>query len=79
MPPSAVDIASPTLGLTLPENAKAKLVKGGVDPEKYPTRPEPPNFLDEVYKIRGEHWDHDVCSNECNFQLTNFLRKYYYI
>lgn len=59
MPPSAVDIASPTLGLTLPENAKAKLVKGGVDPEKYPTRPEPPNFLDEVYKIRGEHWDHD--------------------
>ncbi|KZT24632.1 TauD-domain-containing protein [Neolentinus lepideus HHB14362 ss-1] len=55
----ATDVASPTLGLTLPERTKDKLIRGGIDPDVYPTRPQKPQFLDEVYRIRGEPWEHD--------------------
>ena len=60
MAPSATidenqETVSPTLGLTLPENAVQRLAKGGIDPKSYPTRPAKPEFLDQVYAIRSEY------------------------
>ncbi|MCJ1317606.1 hypothetical protein MMC15_002931 [Xylographa vitiligo] len=49
---------SPTLGLTLPDNAAKRLVKAGIDPKSYPTRPQKPEYLDQVYAIRSEYREH---------------------
>ena len=46
---------SPSLGLKVPKNAEARLVKAGVDPTQYPTRPAKPEYLDQVYAIRNEY------------------------
>ena len=46
---------SPTLGLTLPDNAAKRLIKAGIDPKTYPTRPQKPEYLDQVYAIRSEY------------------------
>lgn len=43
----------PSLGLQLPVNAAKRLSKAGIDLTAYPTRPEKPKFLDEVYSIRS--------------------------
>ena len=42
-------------GLQLPENASKRLAKAGIDPKTYPTRPQKPDFLDQVYSIRSEY------------------------
>ncbi|MCJ1233864.1 hypothetical protein MMC14_001822 [Varicellaria rhodocarpa] len=41
-------------GLSLPENAAKRLAKAGIDTNTYPTRPQKPDFLDQVYAIRSE-------------------------
>lgn len=41
-------------GLQLPVNAAKRLSKAGIDLTAYPTRPEKPKFLDQVYSIRSE-------------------------
>ena len=41
-------------GLSLPENTAKRLIKAGIDPTAYPTRPQKPDFLDQVYAIRSE-------------------------
>ncbi|KAL8746084.1 MAG: hypothetical protein Q9190_001869 [Brigantiaea leucoxantha] len=46
---------SPTLGLHLPESAQQRLLKAGIDPQAYPTRPRKPDYLDQVYAIRSEY------------------------
>lgn len=46
---------SPALGLQLPENAVKRLSKAGIDLKSYPTRPQKPDFLDQVYAIRSEY------------------------
>lgn len=55
-----VDVAEPrkdTLGL--PEPTLARLKKAGIDLSNgYPYRPSRPLYLDDVYKIRGEEWEH---------------------
>ena len=51
----ATETFSPTLGLKLPENAKQRIEKAGIDSFAYPTRPRKPDFLDEVYAIRSEY------------------------
>ncbi|KAL9041084.1 MAG: hypothetical protein Q9214_004233 [Letrouitia sp. 1 TL-2023] len=62
MAPSAIsgedknlDTFSPALGLQLPRNAEQRLRKAGIDPRFYPTRPQKPEYLDEVYAIRSEY------------------------
>ncbi|MCJ1401791.1 hypothetical protein MMC11_005008 [Xylographa trunciseda] len=50
--------ASPTFGLTLPDSAAKRLVKAGIDPTSYPTRPQKPEYLDQVYAIRSEYREH---------------------
>lgn len=47
--------SSPALGLPIPENAVKRLSKAGIDLEHYPTRPEKPEYLDQVYAIRSEY------------------------
>jgi hypothetical protein len=58
--PRIVDVAPPrkdTLGL--PEPARARLEKAGIDlSEGYPYRPSRPLYLDDVYKIRNQDRDH---------------------
>ncbi|MCJ1436582.1 hypothetical protein MMC27_005962 [Xylographa pallens] len=49
---------SPSLGLALPANAAARLAKAGIDPKAYPTRPQKPEYLDQVYAIRSEPREH---------------------
>lgn len=44
----------PSLDLQLPVNAAERLSKAGIDLTAYPTRPEKPKFLDQVYSIRSE-------------------------
>lgn len=44
----------PSLGLQLPVNATKRLAQAGIDVTAYPTRPEKPEFLDQVYSIRSE-------------------------
>lgn len=44
----------PSLGLQLPVNATKRLAKAGIDLTAYPTRPEKPEFVDQVYSIRSE-------------------------
>lgn len=44
----------PSLGLQLPVNAAKRLTKAGIELTTYPTRPEKPEFLDQVYSIRSE-------------------------
>lgn len=46
---------SPSLGLQIPENAAKRLSKAGIDLKSYPTRPQKPDYLDEVYAIRSEY------------------------
>lgn len=48
------DTVLPSLGLQLPLNAAKRLSKSGIDLTAYPTRPEKPKFLDQVYSIRSE-------------------------
>lgn len=48
------DTSLPSLGLQLPPNAAKRLSKTGIDLTAYPTRPEKPKFLDQVYPIRSE-------------------------
>ena len=60
MAPSAITeveqetFSSPTLGLKIPKNAEERLVRSGIDPLHYPTRPAKPDYLDQVYAIRSE-------------------------
>ncbi|OAG38274.1 hypothetical protein AYO21_07500 [Fonsecaea monophora] len=58
--PEIRDVVAPrkdTLGL--PEAAVKRLTKAGVDlSQGYPYRPAAPLYLDDVYKIRSEPWDH---------------------
>jgi hypothetical protein len=65
MAPSAIspeihDVVAPkkdTLGL--PEPAHKRLTKAGIDLSNgYPYRPSRPLYLDDVYKIRNEGWNH---------------------
>lgn len=72
MAPS-VNLQSGILKARLPENTRQRLLKDGIDPETYPARPEKPQFLDEVYKIRGEHWYSNLESSEECFDLTDIL------
>ena len=57
---SIVDVAPPikdTLGL--PEPALQRLTKAGVDlSQGYPYRPSRPLYLQDVYKIRDQGWEH---------------------
>lgn len=46
---------SPSLGLQIPENAEKRLSKAGIDLKSYPTRPQKPDYLDQVYAIRSEY------------------------
>ncbi|KAI4215644.1 MAG: hypothetical protein LQ351_002113 [Letrouitia transgressa] len=61
MAPSAIsedqaqDTFSQALGLKLPPNAEQRLQKAGIDPRSYPTRPQKPDYLDEVYAIRNDY------------------------
>lgn len=52
--PQETVTALPSLGLQLPLNAAKRLSKAGIDLTAYPTRPEKPKFLDQVYSIRSE-------------------------
>lgn len=60
MAPSAITetaeetFSSPTLGLKVPKNTEQRLLKAGIDPQNYPTRPAKPDYLDQVYAIRSE-------------------------
>ncbi|KIW76736.1 hypothetical protein Z517_09180 [Fonsecaea pedrosoi CBS 271.37] len=58
--PEIRDVVAPrkdTLGL--PEAAVKRLTKAGIDlSQGYPYRPAAPLYLDDVYKIRSEPWDH---------------------
>ena len=47
-----------TLGLKLPPNTVQRLSKAGIDPQQYPTRPQKPDYLDQVYAIRSEYREH---------------------
>ena len=66
MAPSAIttvetetETVSPlTLGLKLPKNTVQRLEKSGIDPKQYPTRPQKPEYLDQVYAIRSEFREH---------------------
>ena len=61
MAPSAIadhqeeTFSGPKLGLTLPQNAVERLKGSGIDPDSYPTRPQKPDFLDEVFAVRNKH------------------------
>lgn len=58
-PSAALDLEteelSPSLGLQIPENAAKRLSKAGIDLKSYPTRPQKPDYLDQVYAIRSEY------------------------
>lgn len=58
--PSIQDVAPPIKDtLALPDAAKQRLEKSGVDLSKgYPYRPSRPLYLDDVYKIRDTPRDH---------------------
>ncbi|MCJ1308191.1 hypothetical protein MMC25_001843 [Agyrium rufum] len=70
MAPSATETSSnpgtfsPTLGLKLPPNAINRLSKAGVDTNAYPTRPQKPDYLDQVYAIRRPAADFTLSSRE---------------
>ena len=61
MAPSAVaeteqkTFDSPSLGLKVPHNAEQRLLKAGINPSQYPTRPAKPDYLDQVYAIRNDY------------------------
>ncbi|KAL7265825.1 hypothetical protein RUND412_011648 [Rhizina undulata] len=57
-PAVAISQYNPALGLKLPAPAQKRLIRAGIDVAAYPTRPAEKQFLDEVYSIRNEHWEH---------------------
>lgn len=65
MPPTAiashiVDVKEPKKDtIEVPPVTRKRLEAAGIDLSKgYPYRPLQPLYLDDVYKIRGEHWEH---------------------
>ena len=77
MAPSSIEVetqetfSSPTLGLKVPKNAEARLLKAGVDPEHYPTRPAKPDYLDQVYAIRSQFRYFAPLRNPASMRIGN--------
>lgn len=60
---------SPALGLQIPENAAKRLLKAGIDLTTYPTRPQKPDFFDQVYAMRNEYRCDALPEFECMHPL----------